>query len=156
MPMRVEGLDQLRAALRAAPDASAREVRKALRGGAVKVTARARQNAPKKSGRLAGSLRPFATQRSAGVRSTLIYAGVQEFAVDWVRSNPRRGHAATRGEKLVGRAGGRSGGTNTVHYNALPATPRFATKAVEDLAPELMEETFDQLVAILHLHGWFV
>jgi hypothetical protein len=137
MPVRISGLRELRAELRAAADATPRELTAALREGAKTVTERSNQLAPEKNGALKADGRPFATATRAGVRYRLPYAGVQEYAVTWTRRN-------------------RSGkGTNEVRYTKLGPPPRFAHRAVEQEGPLLVEATFERLVAILRCHGWF-
>jgi hypothetical protein len=136
MAFEVKGLKELRAELKAAADAAPREVTKALKVGAVEVAARAAVLAPQgKTGRLKADARPYATARAAGVRFTLPYAPVQEFARTWQRTT--------------------KGGQQAVHYTKPGRAPRFAYKAVEELADKLMDETFARLVDILKLHGWF-
>jgi Bacteriophage HK97-gp10, putative tail-component len=126
MPVVIEGLAELRAELRAAADATPREVTKALRGGAAKVAARAVQLAPVgKTGQLAASGKAFSTQRAAGVRFSAPYAGVAEFK--------------------------RGGGWFQNHG----PTPRFAYRAVDELGPGLVQEAFDALTEILRCHGFW-
>jgi hypothetical protein len=160
MPIEIRGLRELRAELKALETKAPREVTAALRVGAVQVAARANELAPRgRTGRLAADGRPYATMRSAGVRYTLIYAPVQEFAVDWLRRN--RGGTAKSGSVSRGEKGAHFGrgatvaGTNEVHYTKNGSPPRFAFKAVEQLGPRLIDETFERLVGILRAHGWF-
>lgn len=70
----VLGLDELRRDLRAVDRGATKAVNAGLRGAMVPVAARAATLAPRRSGKLARSLRPFATARGAGVRSRLPYA----------------------------------------------------------------------------------
>lgn len=154
VPVEIVGLKDLRKALKEAADATPREVTAALKEGAVEVTGRARGYIHSRSGKLAANAKPYATQREAGVRFTLVYAPVQEFGTTWTRRNPRSGRGkVTKGEKRAVRAGGKAAGTNTVHYTT--PTPRFANRAVDELGPELAEATFNRLCRILEAHGWF-
>jgi hypothetical protein len=138
MPVRITGLKELRAELRAAADASPREVTAALREGAKTVAARSNELAPQgKTGALKADGRPFATGTRAGVRYRLPYAGVQEFAVNWSRRN-RTGK-----------------GTNEVHYTKGGPPPRFAYRSVDELGPGLLDATFERITNILRCHGWF-
>jgi phage gpG-like protein len=50
-----------------------------LRDEVAKVAAEASMLAPRRTGALAGSYRPFVTMRAAGIRSRLPYAGVHEY-----------------------------------------------------------------------------
>lgn len=136
MPIEIVGLKEIRAELRALESSTVREITAALKVGATEVAARSNALAPRgKTGRLAADGRPFATQRSAGVRYTLVYAPVQEFARTWQRT-------------VKGKA-------ETVHYTKPGPAPRFAYRAIDQLADKLMDETFARLVAILRAHGWF-
>lgn len=74
-----DGLREFRRDLRRMEPDIDRELRKKLRVEVGIVAAAAAATAPKRSGRLARSYRPFVTQRSAGVRSALPYAGVIEY-----------------------------------------------------------------------------
>lgn len=56
-----------------------RELRKELRRSVIAVAATAAQIAPKVSGTLARSYRPFVLQKSAGIRSNVPYAPVIEY-----------------------------------------------------------------------------
>lgn len=159
MPIYVTGLKDIRKELRLAQDAAPREITAALRPGAEKVTARANQLAPRgASGKLSSNGKPFATTTRAGVRYTLIYAPVQEFAAGvWLRRARGSGvSGVTRGTKNYVRHGGQTPqGVDQVDYTHLAPTPRFATRAVEELADGLMDEAFANLVEVLKCHGWF-
>jgi hypothetical protein len=75
----VEGLRDFRRDLRRLEPALDAELRKEMRRAVAIVAVRAGQIAPKQSGKLAKSYRPFITQRTAGIRSSLPYAPVIEF-----------------------------------------------------------------------------
>jgi hypothetical protein len=68
-----------------------KQLRGQLRRAVVRVVTRARTNAPKVSGDLARSYRPFVTQRAAGIRSRLPYAPIIEYG----------GTIAPRGESFT-------------------------------------------------------
>jgi hypothetical protein len=74
-----DGLREFRRDLKRLDPALDRELRGELRDAVVKVAARAALLAPRRTGALAKSYRPFVTQRSAGIRSSLPYAPVIEF-----------------------------------------------------------------------------
>lgn len=157
MPIVVHGLKEMRAALRETADASPREIRDALLADAKVITARSNELAPRRSGKLAGNGRPYATTTQAGVRYTLIYAPVQEFADHvWLRHERGAGGApVSRSAKKHFKRTGDSGGMEPVDYSGLPPTPRFANRAVEELGPGLIQSSFDRLVEVLKAHGWF-
>jgi hypothetical protein len=75
------GLREFRRDLRRLGDGGVanREMSTALKVGLGPVLARARGNAPRRTGALAESLRPFATGLRTGIRSRLPYAGVQHW-----------------------------------------------------------------------------
>ncbi len=80
--MRIEGLRELTRSLKAAEDGLQKEVNAIFKGAATKVASAARRRLPKRSGRLAASVRPFGTQRKPGVRvgrARAPYAGPVEF-----------------------------------------------------------------------------
>jgi hypothetical protein len=164
MPVVIAGLKELRAALRDAELAAPKEVTAALKIGAAEVTARARELAPKKSGKMAASLRPFATQRSAGVRSNHPGAGVQDWATTYYRhakGSAGVGHAdrALKRHIALGHVSASDAGMQKVTLVNVsskgPSGDRFAYKAIDELGPKLVEETFDRIVEILKCHGWF-
>src|SRR5688572_25988668 len=74
-----KGLREFRRDLKRLDPQVDRELRVELREAVGKVIVQAATTAPRLSGRLARSYRPFVTQRTAGVRSQLPYAGVHEF-----------------------------------------------------------------------------
>jgi hypothetical protein len=74
-----DGLREFRRDLkRLAPEVD-KELRQEMRDAVAKVAAQAALLAPRRKGTLAGSYRPFVTQRSAGIRSALPYAPVIEY-----------------------------------------------------------------------------
>jgi phage gpG-like protein len=74
-----DGLRDFRRDLRRLEPEVDKELRKELRQAVAVIAARAAQIAPRQSGALARSYRPFVTQRSAGIRSALPYAPVIEY-----------------------------------------------------------------------------
>ena len=77
--VKVEGLARLRRDLRALDRAAVTEVRDVLRDAAGIVAERAALLAPRQTGALAASYKPFTAGNRAGVRSRLPYAGVVEY-----------------------------------------------------------------------------
>jgi phage gpG-like protein len=74
--IRVDGLRELHAALRNTDREAAKALRAELKAVAASVATEAASLAPRRTGRLAASIRPYATGNRAGVRSSLPYAGV--------------------------------------------------------------------------------
>ena len=138
MPIVIYGLKELRAELKEVSKAAPREINAALKEGAKTITARAVQLAPVKTGAMRGTAKPFSTARAAGVRFTSPYASVHEFATVW--------HRRARGGIAL---------EEQVRYVKGLAPPRFAFRAVEELADGLVDVTFDRLVQVLRGHGWF-
>lgn len=75
----VQGLTELRRRLRATDVGALGAVQSTLRRAAGLAAEEASRLAPRRTGALAGSYRPFARGNIAGVRSRLPYAGVIEF-----------------------------------------------------------------------------
>ena len=73
------GLREFRRDLRRIDAEVDKELRVELREAVGTVAAQAAATAPRRTGRLAASYRPFANLRTAGVRSRLPYAGVIEY-----------------------------------------------------------------------------
>jgi hypothetical protein len=74
-----DGLRDFRRDLRRLEPEVDKELRGELRDAVGKVAAIAALLAPRRTGTLARSYRPFVTQRTAGIRSTLPYAPVIEY-----------------------------------------------------------------------------
>lgn len=167
MPIEIEGLKELRAELRNAELASPRELTAALKEGADAVTGKAREFAPKRSGKMAGSLRSFSSATTAGVQSSHPGAGVQEFATTYYRRAPGKGahiKSVTTDRALKrhikhGEISGSDSGlveVNMVNVSAPgPSGGRFAYKAIDDLGEALIDSTFERITNILTAHGWF-
>ncbi len=80
--IRIDGLRELSRALKKVEDGLQKEIPRRLKPIAERVAGIAAGRINSRSGRLAGSLRAFATQRAAGVRmgsARLPYAGPYEF-----------------------------------------------------------------------------
>lgn len=77
--VRVTGLRELRRDLKKLPGQSNRELSKELREAVLPVVVRAKALAPRRTGALVASLKPFALGTRAGVRSRLPYAPVQHW-----------------------------------------------------------------------------
>lgn len=80
--IRLVGLKELSRSLRQVEAGLQKEIGRAFKRAADKVAQDARRRVPKRSGKLAGSIRPFGTQKKAGVRmgrSSVPYAGPIEF-----------------------------------------------------------------------------
>jgi len=77
--VQVKGLADLRRDLRRLDQEALKEIRGALKDAADVVARDAATLAPRRTGRLAASYRPFTSGNVAGVRSRLPYAGVIEF-----------------------------------------------------------------------------
>ncbi len=80
--IRIDGLRELTRALKTVEDGLQREVNGVFKRAANKVVSAARGRIRSRSGRLAGSLKPFGTQRAAGARmgsAGVPYAGPYEF-----------------------------------------------------------------------------
>src|SRR5687768_14091777 len=77
--VKVEGLAELRRDLRLLEPATAKEVQRVLRDAAGVIAREAALLAPRRTGALAESYRPYTRGNRAGVRSRLPYAAVHEY-----------------------------------------------------------------------------
>lgn len=77
--VRVEGLNDLRRDLRKLEPAAVKEIRVVLKDAAQIVAAAARADAPRRTGRLADSIRATTSGSKGVVRSPLPYANVQHW-----------------------------------------------------------------------------
>lgn len=127
----VEGVKDLRRDLRAIDKALPKELTKALKAAAEEVLPTARALAPKRSGRLASSLRASGAGNKASIRSPLPYANVQH----WGGSVGR------------GRVGGRGGST---HINPT----KFIVRAVDRHHEDVVDRLGDEIEALAERHGW--
>lgn len=109
----VEGLDAASKSLGAAPEGMQKELARALRTAARPAAAKAKASAPRRSGRLAASIRVNAGRKGALVGSPRAHAPVLEFAF--------KGRYASLSDRW-----GRP--------------PRYLIPAVEESAPEIERE----------------
>lgn len=105
--IRVKGLAELRRALRDVGDGMPKALTKALKRTADVALPVARSNFTAPSGTLRDSLKSFARGTSAGLRSRLVYAGVQEFG-GAIQHNRAHGHSGPhiiriKGQKAAAR-----------------------------------------------------
>lgn len=80
--VRIDGLRELSRSLKQVEAGLQKEIAGVFKKAADKVAGKARGRIKSKSGRLAASIRPYGTQRAAGVRmgkKAVPYAGVYEF-----------------------------------------------------------------------------
>lgn len=77
--IRIDGLRELTRALKATEDGLQKQVNVVFKSAADRVAGIARRRIRSRSGRLAGSIRPYGTQRAAGVRMSRDYAGPYEY-----------------------------------------------------------------------------
>lgn len=104
--IQVAGLREFRRSLSTADAATTKIINEELRAAAEKVADTARSLAPRKTGRLAASLKPYATGNRVGVRSRLPYANVQHWGGTTGRghSESKRGATRVRGTEFITRA----------------------------------------------------
>ena len=85
--LRIEGLDEFRAALRQFPQAAQKGARRGMTSGIIRVQRSARENAPVDTGRLRASIAYRVESLAAGVRgivgSAVHYAHFQEFGTKY-------------------------------------------------------------------------
>lgn len=79
LAVRVDGLADLRRSLRAIDRELPKELRVVIKGAAEVIAAEARVRAPKRTGKLAGSIKATTSGASGIVRSRLPYANVQNW-----------------------------------------------------------------------------
>lgn len=96
LAIRVRNLNQVRRALRAMGPGTTRALSAALKRVAQVAAADARGRVPRRSGRLAGSIRASARGTRANVGSRLPYAGVIEFGRKAVHGASQRAQGYTR------------------------------------------------------------
>lgn len=124
--VQTQGLAQLRRDLKRLDPLIDRELRDAIREAADKVAVTAGARAPRDSGALAHSIRPFVSGAKASVGSTLPYAGVVEFG----------GVIRPRGVPITFRPAGMVG------------------RAVEDHADQIVEDIGDGIDRAARRAGW--
>lgn len=103
-----------------------RELKDAIREGTGKVAVTAGARAPRDSGALAHSIRPYVSGVRASVGSTLPYAGVHEFG----------GSISPRGVPISIKASG------------------FVGRAIDDHADEIVEDIADGFDRAAYRAGW--
>jgi phage gpG-like protein len=124
--VRTEGLAELRRDLKRLDPLIDKELRDAIKDAADKVAVTAGALAPRDSGALQQSIRPFVSGANASVGSTLPYAGVLEFG----------GTISPRGVPITIKGTG------------------FVGRAVEDHADELVEDIGDGIERAASRAGW--
>lgn len=122
----ITNLAQFRRDLKAAEDASPRELTKAIKAAGVPIVAEAKSSVPVVSGTLAGGFKASARGATGSLVNRVPYAMGAEF----------------------GKRGKWSG------FNRYGGTPRFAFPAVEDKADEVVTIIATQMGDIIALHGW--
>jgi hypothetical protein len=132
----VEGLSDFMADLKRAPRRIQQDIRGAMRSIAQQVNSRAAGYAPNKSGALASN-----TTIRVGVNRVTItwnepYAGVQEFATTYTRIR----NGASQQVTLV---------------NVYQPPPRFAYRALNELAPTLGDQFLTAVAKAAAAGGWF-
>lgn len=124
--VRIDGLRDLQRDLKAlAPDAR-RDITRALKEGAQEVSRAARPLTARRTGKLAGSWRPGATQMKGFVKSRIPYAGVQEYG----------GVIRPKGAPVT--------------IKAHPA----GTRALQLKEDSIVEKVGDAIMAAATKHGW--
>lgn len=125
MTIRIEGLKELRRDLKALASGAPKELRSGLVDAGQDVASEARSRAPRRSGRLAGSIRSEASGSGAVVGSPLVYAPVHEF-------------------------GGRVGRQRATRIRE----SAFARGALEDKADSVAQKVEDEVERLARRHGF--
>lgn len=131
MQIQAHGLNQLRRDLKAIDASLAREMRDSLKDAAGIVSRQATIQAPRRTGKLAASIRPSTAGARAVIRSPVPYGNV----IHW-GGTTGRGHTAT-----------------TPGATRIRANP-FIKRAAEAKAPEALERIADNLEALARRHGF--
>lgn len=124
--VRTEGLAEFRRDLKRLDPLIDRELRDAIKDAADKVAVTAGALAPRRSGDLAHSIRPYVSGTKASIGSTLPYAGV----VNW------GGTIAPRGTPITFKR------------------TEFTTRAIEDHEDEIVEDIADGIDRAAYRAGW--
>jgi phage gpG-like protein len=109
------------------------------------------------SGRLATDVSIRVGQNYAAITWNAPYAGVQEFATDYLRRNPthRPKVVAPRGMKKTYRQTGTVGsGYHEVHFRWAPP-PRFIYRAWRTMRPRIETQVQERLIAASTESKWF-
>lgn len=125
--VQVEGLAQLRRDVRSMDKELGKELTRELKAAAEVVLPAARALTPKRSGKLAGSLRAAAAGNKASIRSSVVYAN----AVHW-GTGVRRGKPGP--------------------HNIAPR--KFVVHAVDANQDRIVEAMGDALEKFADRHGW--
>ena len=123
--IRAEGLAELRRDLRAIDKKLPRELNKVQREALKSTALKAGALAPKRSGKLAASIRPYATAKSAGLRSPVVYANAHHW-----------------------------GGTVGPKKTSYIRPTFFAFRAVRGDLPEIVDKLGDGLESLAKRHGF--
>lgn len=122
----IEGLRDLRRDLRAISNEAAKDVQAVIKRAVSRVAEEAARQAPKQSGALAASYKPFTSGNLAGVRSRLPYAPIVEFG----------GTIAPKGAEI--------------RFDRR----LIVTRAAEREADKVVKEIGDGIEASAKRHGW--
>lgn len=122
----IQGLKEFRAQLKAAIDATPRELTKAIRAAGKPAIVRAAALAAKRTGALAASYKVQATGTTGKILNTQPYGA----GAEWGQFGKWKGFL-------------KYGGPG-----------RFAARAVEEKADEIAEIIEDELTEIVTIHGW--
>lgn len=141
----VTGLRELRRDIRAIDKGLGRELNKGLREAVRPVVREAAVLAPRKTGALAASLRPYAAGASVGVRSRLPYANV----IHW-GGTTGKGHSQSRAGSVVLRRRSHSlaDGRTIEGYNP------FIWKAAARNMDRFIDDLGDAIEGMAGRHGW--
>lgn len=160
----IEGYADLMAELKAMPPRYRRATTEVFRAQARAVVRQAGVYAPVgqasgriTSGRLATDVSIRIGQSYASITWNAPYAGVQEFAVDYLRRNrgTKPAIVAPRGTKKTYRQTGAVGsGYHEVHFRWEPP-PRFIYKAWKQVRPKIEKELTQRFVAASTQSKWF-
>jgi hypothetical protein len=126
--VRIVGLNQLRADLRRAVGAYPKQLTVALKRAGVPIVRKASNAVPRRSGRLAASIKPSVRGTTGPIVSPVPYAG----GAEW---------------------GARGKWAGWVRAHGSP--PRFVWPAVEDSVDEMEKALADELDEIFRAYGWF-
>lgn len=155
--IRIDGYSEFMAGLKDAPRRVELAARRSLRASATKVVTRAAVYAPRgRTGNLASNTTIRVGQNRITIDWNVPYAGVQDWAVDYLRANRGVEGPAARGMKKTYRQKGHVGvGFHEVHMRNVPAPPRFAFKARAELADQIGQELIDAVESVLLDTGYW-
>jgi hypothetical protein len=133
-PLYLGNFNEFMLDLKQAPDRYARKMRGVFRTAATEIATLAGNYAPKKTGAMAQNTSIRVNQWSVKITWIEVYAGVQEFGVEY----PRRTT---------------TGGMATVHLTG--STPRYAYRAWEELKPNFEDKLMDALAEAVAEGGFW-